>query len=322
MVKLIFQAFKNTVSSFISKDPMTYGACIAFYTIISLPAISILITILLGGIYESGNIQDALLIQLQKYVGQSSAEQVDKILENADMIKGKWWARIIGISTLIFSATTVFISLQNALNYIWNLKPKKHSSLKSIFRYLVNRLLSFAVVISFAFILLVSLVVDSFLLIVKKFVIDIFDEGGVVLILVLNILFTLGIISVIFMLIFRYLPDARIKWRLVSIGGFFTAILFLAGKYLLGLYLNYTDIGSVYGAGGSLVLFLTWVYYSSIIVLFGSTFTYELAKLKDDAIHANPYATFYKEVPVKLFSESDSESEAYSKTIDENDRNS
>jgi membrane protein len=280
---------KETIQSFFKKDPMTYGASIAFYTLVSLPAISLLVTMIAGTAYQSDNIQDQLLEQLQRFMGTSSVETVDMLLENANELGETWWAKVIGIGTLAFSATTVFISLQNAINNIWNLKPKPESS---ILKYLVNRILSFAMVISLGFLLLVTLVIDSIVLFIETQLSYLFSDAAMILVSTLNFTLSLLITTFLFTLIFKFLPDADIKWKQVRLGGLVTAILFILGKYLLGLYLGYSDIGSAYGAAGSLVLFLTWVYYSSIILLFGANFTFIYSKRHDDIIRPSEHATF------------------------------
>ncbi|WP_235295632.1 YihY/virulence factor BrkB family protein [Portibacter marinus] len=287
---------RDTGQSFFQKDPMTYGASIAFYTLISLPAITLLISMLIGTAYQSDNVQDKLLQQLHQFMGQSSVETVDMILENAGDLGETWWAKAITIGTLVFSATTVFISLQNALNNIWNLKPKPESS---IVKYLVNRLLSFAMVVSLGFLLLVTLAVDSVVLLIENYLTDLLSGAAMVLVQTLNFTISLILTTFLFALIFKFLPDAEIKWRQVRLGGLVTAILFIIGKYLLGIYLSFSDVGSAYGAAGSLVLFLTWIYYSSIILLFGANFTYVYAKLHDNYIQPSKHATFVEEKEVE-----------------------
>lgn len=293
--KKIFTLLKETVISFFKKDPMTYGASIAFYTLISLPAITFLVSIIAGTAYQSDNIQAKLLEQLQRFMGQSSVDTVDMVLQNANDLGETWWAKSIGIGTLTFSATTVFISLQNALNNIWNLKPKPDSS---VIKYLVNRLLSFAMVVSLGFLLLVTLVVDSAVLFIETQLSYLLSDAAMILVSTLNFTLSLLITTLLFSLVFKFLPDADIKWKQVRLGGLVTAILFIIGKYLLGLYLGFSDIGSAYGAAGSLVLFLTWIYYSSIILLFGANFTFIYSKMNNDHIQPNEHATFIETVEV------------------------
>ncbi|GLR17009.1 YihY/virulence factor BrkB family protein [Portibacter lacus] len=288
-IKRTFMLLRETGQSFFTKDPMTYGASIAFYTLVSLPAITLLLSLVLGTAYQADNAQAKLLEQLNRFMGPSSVETVDMILENAGDLGKTWWAKTIGISTLIFSATTVFISLQNALNNIWNLKPKPESS---IIKYIVNRVLSFAMVVSLGFLMLVTLVVDSLVLIIENFFSNLLSDVGMVFVQTINFTISLLITTFLFALIFKFLPDAEIKWKQVRIGGLFTAMLFILGKYLLGIYLSFSDVGSAYGAAGSLVLFLTWVYYSSIILLFGANFTYVYSKRGEDLIQPSKHATF------------------------------
>jgi membrane protein len=180
-------------------------------------------------------------------------------------------ARIIGVTTLIFSATTVFIALQSSLNKVWNIKLKANMNW---IKYIVNRLLSFALVVSFGFVLLVSLLVDAFLVAFQNRIANYFSEVTPYLIATANLIFSLGVVTLIFALIFKVLPDAKIRWRDVWVGAFITTLLFTAGKYLIGLYLGSSTISSAYGAAGSLVVILVWIYYSTVIFLFGAEFTY------------------------------------------------
>ena len=294
-VSKLFALLKETGTRFFSKDPMTYGASIAFYTLISFPAITLLITMVAGVAYENDGVQDALINQLSRFFGPAGVQQVDAILENAQDLEKTWWAKVIGIGTLIFSATTVFISLQNALNNIWDLKAKPESS---VLKYIVNRMLSLAMVVSIGFLLLVTLVIDSVILMIEKYVSDLLSDFGMILVYGVNIVITLFLVSFVFSMIFKYLPDAIIGWKQVRTGGFFTAILFVLGKFLLGFYLTYTDVGSAYGTAGSLVLFLTWVYYSTAILLFGATFTFVYSKNSEHIIKPDKHATFVEHIEV------------------------
>ena len=275
---------------------MTYSASIAFYTIISLPALTGLITTILGFATENDSFEDQLYTQLGRFLGPGSTNQIENLVENSQEIGSTWWAQVIGIGTLIFSATTVFISLQNALNNIWNLKAKPTSS---VVKYMVNRVMSFAVVVSMGFILLVSLALDSVLLVLKEYITAMLSSFGALLIQAVNVGLTLVLVAAIFTFIFKYLPDAVVTWKAARQGGLFTALLFIIGKIALNIYLTGTDVGSAYGAAGSLVLFLTWVYYSSVILLFGASYTFEISKIDGYSIKPSKHAVFIQEVEKK-----------------------
>ncbi|ELR69257.1 Ribonuclease BN [Fulvivirga imtechensis AK7] len=282
---------KRTAIEFFEDDPMSYCASIAFYTIFSLPAILLITVTVAGSAYEQQVVQGGLMEQIETLIGSESAREVQRILQNANETSSSVLARIIGIATLLFSATTVFVSLQNALNKIWGIRPKPE---REILKFIMNRLLSLAMVISIGFLLLVSLVVDTLIVVFRNFLSEYLSGITYELVAVVNIAFSLIVISLIFAMIFKILPDARIMWRSVWVGAFVTTLLFALGKYLIGFYLGTSSIGSAYGAAGSLVLLLIWVYYSSLIVLFGAEFTYVYSREMGHHIRPDKNAVIVK----------------------------
>ena len=261
---------KCTVSGYFNNDSFLYAGSIAFSTIFSLPAI-IMISLSIGSaFYERDLVQQELLNQIARLIGRESTEQIEKIILNATYDMSSAFARVIGIGTLIFSATTVFVSLQTSLNKMWGIKPKPD---KGWLKYIINRLLSFAMVVSFGFVLLVSLLLDTILVLIQNKVNLIFDDLTAYLVAAANLVVSMAIITLIFALLFKILPDAKIRWRDVWVGAFITTVLFTVGKYLIGFYLGNSNINSAYGAAGAFVIILIWVYYSTLIFLFGAEFT-------------------------------------------------
>ena len=261
---------KCTVSGYFNNDSFLYAGSIAFSTIFSLPAI-IMISLSIGSaFYERDLVQQELLNQIARLIGSESTLQIEKIILNATYDMSSAFARVIGIGTLIFSATTVFVSLQTSLNKMWGIKPKPD---KGWLKYIINRLLSFAMVVSFGFVLLVSLLLDTILVLVQNKVNLIFDGLTAYLVAAANLVVSMAIITLIFALLFKILPDAKIRWRDVWVGAFITTVLFTVGKYLIGFYLGNSNINSAYGAAGAFVIILIWVYYSTLIFLFGAEFT-------------------------------------------------
>lgn len=226
-------------------------------------------------LFERTDVQRELISQVGTLIGQSSAAEIENILLNAAQNTDTWFARTVGIITLVLSATTVFLSLQLSINQIWRIKPKPR---KGFIKFIVNRLLSLAMVISMGFVLMVSLVVDTVIVMFQEKLADNF--GGITLTIVtgLNIAVSLLFIAVLFGLMFKMLPDAKIKWRDVWVGSLVTTALFTGGKFLIGLYLGNSSLTSAYGAAGSLVIILVWVYYSALIFLFGAELTYVYTK--------------------------------------------
>jgi membrane protein len=288
-VQSTWRILKETVKDFFDDDSFSYASSIAFSTIFSLPAILIIALAVGSTFYEKNIVQEELVNQVGRLVGQDTSKEVEAIIARAAFDSTGWWAKTVGIITLAISATTVFMSLQNSLNKIWGIKPKPA---RGWLKYIVNRLLSLAMVISFAFVLLVSLVVDTILVVFQGFLARIMEGITLYLVTALNLLISLGIITVIFGLLFKVLPDAKISWRHVWVGALITTLLFTLGKYLIGFYLGNSSFNSAYGAAGSLVIILLWVYYSTVIFLFGAELTAVYAKFKGAAIQ--PYSNAVK----------------------------
>src|SRR5688572_7088289 len=261
---------KQTVLNFFQDDSFSYASSIAFYTIFSLPAILIISLSVGSTFYERDIVQQELVNQVGRLIGEKSAADVEQILINAALDSTGTVAKIVGIATLIFSATTVFISLQTSLNKIWGIKPKPE---RGIVKYLLDRLLSLAMVISIGFLLLVSLVFDTVLVVFQNSLTKVLAGWALYLVTAVNIIVSLGLITVIFAILFKVLPDAKIKWKDVWVGAVVTTVFFALGKYLIGFYLGNSSVNSAYGAAGSLVIILIWVYYSTVIFLFGAELT-------------------------------------------------
>jgi membrane protein len=269
-LRTTWDVLKQTVLNFFQDDSFSYASSIAFYTIFSLPAILIISLSIGATVYERDVVQEELINQVGRLIGKESAADVEQILMNAALDSRGALAKIVGIATLIFSATTVFISLQTSLNKIWGIKPKPA---RGIVKYLIDRLLSLAMVISIGFLLLVSLVIDTALVFVQTTLSKILAGWTLYLVTVLNIGMSLALVTLIFAILFKVLPDAKIKWRDVWVGSLVTTAFFTLGKYLIGFYLGNSSVNSAYGAAGSLVIILIWVYYSTVIFLFGAELT-------------------------------------------------
>lgn len=280
---------RETFKGFFEDDSFSYASAIAFSTIFSLPAMLIIALAIGSTFYEKTVVQDELIGQISRLIGPETAKEVEQILLNASIDSTGWWAKTIGIITLAVSATTVFMSLQTSLNKIWGIKPKPQ---RGWLKYIINRLLSLALVISFGFVLLVSLVIDTILVVFQQMLTRYMEGITLYLVTAINLVVSLGIVTLIFGLLFKVLPDAKIKWRHVWVGAFITTLLFTLGKYLIGFYLGNSTVNSAYGAAGSLVIILLWVYYSTVIFLFGAELTQVYAKFSGAAIQ--PYSNAVK----------------------------
>ena len=294
--KFYFSVIKDSIASLIENNSMTHASSIAFYTIFSLPAV-LIITIVIGAtFYEQTTVQQELMGQIAALIGRDNAEQVEKILDNASIDASGIAARTIGIATLIFSATTVFASLQTGLNNVWKIKAKPE---RGFVKFLVNRVLSMAMVVSIGFILLVSLLIDTVLVLFQQHMSSFFDNFTVDILTVANTLLSIAFITALFALIFKVLPDAEVKWKDVWIGSLITTGLFIIGKFLIGFYIGTSSITSTYGAAGSLVVVLIWVYYSTVILLLGAQITFVYADKTGERIKPYKNAVRIKTVEVE-----------------------
>lgn len=269
-----FQIIKDTFKGWNADDPFRQSAVIAYYAIFSLPALLVLIINVIGFFFEKEAINDEISRQIEEVMGSDTAEQVEGIVTKAGEMKAGIISTIIAIVTIIFGATGVFVQLQKTLNQIWDVKEREDLS---FLKQLRGRLFSFGLILSIGFLLLISLVVSSFLAAASNWLEGVFPDVVAYLLYVAEFAVSLGVISVMFALMFKYLPDVKIAWKDVWIGAFLTGGFFILGKYGLSFYFGKSEPASVYGAAGSIVLILLWVSYSSMIVFFGAEFTKQYA---------------------------------------------
>lgn len=274
-LKEIWIISKETFNNFFTRDPMNSSASIAFYTIFSLPAILIIMLRVAGSVFGEQAVSGELYYRIKELIDPDSAEQVQRIIQNAAVSESDIIATIVGVVILCFSATTVFISLQFGLNSIWGVKAKPA---KGWIKYVVNRVLSLGMVITLGFLLLVSLLLEASIEIFSEYLISILPAVTFYLIRLLNFILSILLTAMVFALIFKFLPDAVIYWRDVWVGALITTLLFMLGRVLIRIYLSNSDHSETYEAAGSLVAILLWVYYSSLIVLLGAQFTQVYSK--------------------------------------------
>ena len=275
---------KTATLAFVDGQAFTYSASLAFYTIFSLPAILLIAIWIASIIFDQATVQEALVGQVNGLVGSASADEIQRIIDAVAISDKNIWARILGIATLVFSATTVFTSLQNSLNQIWRVKQKPE---KGFVKFLINRLLSLSMVVSLGFLLLVSLMADTVFTIFSDWLAYWLSEWGTILIQVVSLGFSLLITTILFGLIYKVLPDVIIGWKNIRFGALVTTVLFFVGKFLIGFYLGNSSVADAYGAASAIIITLIWVYYSGLIVLFGAQLTYSHAEVF--GYHIKPY---------------------------------
>ncbi|MBG9378597.1 YihY/virulence factor BrkB family protein [Panacibacter sp. DH6] len=295
-VKDIWKILKQTFKDFGDLKITRMSAALAYYTVFSIAPMLIVIITLCDIFLGRDAIEGNLYAQIQSFVGQQAALQIQELIKNATVSNDITWASLIGIIALIFAATGVFAEIQDSINLIWRLKAKPR---KGWMKMLINRLLSFSMVVTLGFILLVSLVINALLSLLVERLVNLFPGAEVYIVYGVNILLQFITISFLFGIIFKVLPDAKIHWRTVRAGSFTTALLFMIGKFAIGLYLGKSNVSSSYGAAGSLVIILLWVYYSAIILYFGAAFTRVYAQYTGAHIYPNTYAVFVQQIEVE-----------------------
>lgn len=275
---------KDSGKSFIDDDCPTQAAALSYYTIFSLPALLMLILLILGAVLDPRDIQGQMETQMGSLMGPSATEQIRTILQQQQQPgSGGLLPTILSLGALILGATGAFGQLQAALNRAWGVAPDPdEGGLKA---FLLKRVFSFGMILSVAFLLLVSLVLSAALTAFGGALGSVLPDGvSGTLLQVVNQVISLLVIGALFAAIFKVLPDATIAWRDVWVGAAVTAVLFVVGKFLIGLYLGRSNPGQAFGAAGSLAVMLVWIYYSSMILLLGAEFTQVWAERRGGGI--------------------------------------
>ncbi len=267
MLKTIWQVLKETVSDFIDDGALSKGAAIAFYTILSLGPVLVICIAIAGLAFGHEAAQGAMVGQLQGLMGEDAAKAIQTMIASASDRKSGIWATVIGLVTLLVTASGVFGEMQSALNAIWKAQPK--GGLSAMVR---ARAASLGLVATMGFLLLVSLVVAAGLSALGKMLNSIIPGFDTIL-QVVNFVISFAMVSALFAAIYKILPDRQLQWRDMIVGALGTAFLFTVGKTGIGLYLGSSSVASSYGAAGALVIVLLWIYYSSQIFLLGAEFT-------------------------------------------------
>jgi len=312
--KGLFGVLKDSFKGFGNDKITKLSGSLAYYTVFSLGPLMVVIISLCSIFLGREAVEGGVYGQLKNFVGPDTASQLQEIIKNASISGKGTFAAIIGGITLLIGATTVFGDIQDSINKIWGIRPKPK---RGWVKMLQNRFLSFSVIATLGFLLLVSLGVSAIIEALMNRFTARYPDVAVIVIYIVNLLLTLGITTLIFAVVFKVLPDARIQWKDIMAGAVTTAILFMLGKFAISFYIGKTNIGSTFGAAGSLVILLLWVYYSSIILYFGAEFTKAYAIKYGDAIHPNEYAVTMKEVVVETGKQSIQEKEGAVKQISE-----
>lgn len=285
--KPFFKITGNTFSGFMNDKGLKLSASLAYYTIFALAPLLLLLISLAGIFLGKEAIQGKIFGELHGLIGNSAALQVQDMIKAIELSGKSTTAFILGLVTSLVGATSIFAEIQDSINTIWKVKAKPK---RGWMKMLKDRLLSSSIIVSLGFLLVVSLMVNGILLALTDKLMRILPQITVLIAGILNVVVSFVVITVLFAAIFKILPDAKIKWKDVRIGAFFTACLFMIGRFIIGLYISETGAGSTYGAAGSIIIILLWVYYTAAILYIGAEFTQVYAEYKGHHIEPADYA--------------------------------
>jgi membrane protein len=275
-IKDTLAIFKTAFKEWWEKDPFRQSAIIAYYAIFGIPGLLVLIIAVAGYFFGTDIVNQNLMAQIAETIGSDTALQIQEVLAKSTAEKSTVWGSIVGASILLLGATGVFVELQKTLNLIWHVKVKPQNGIWLIIK---ARLFSFGLILAIAFLLTISLVISTALVAISNYIQ--FESSEVMMTIygILNFIISLGVISALFAMIFKILPDAKIQWKHVWLGSILTGLLFTIGKMGLAYYFGKAEPASIYGAASSIILILLWVSYSSMILFFGAEFTAAYAKM-------------------------------------------
>jgi membrane protein len=284
-----WKVFKKSITKFIDDNAIKLSASLSYYTIFALPPMLLIILHVSGIFFGREATQGEVYAQISGIVGPSVALSIQDIIKNVHLRQGSFILTSISIGTLVVVSTGMFAEMQDSINRIWGIKAKPR---RSWLKWLANRLLSFSMIVTIGFLSLVSLILNTIIDILSAKLQAHFTHLTVTVVYILNIALMFSIIATLFTIIFKILPDGRVNWRDSWRGASFTTLLFMAGKFGIGYYLSHSSITTIYGAAGSIIAVLLWVYYSSIILYFGAEYTMLYACMFGKKVTPKDYAVF------------------------------
>ncbi len=295
--KTITKILKDTFKGFAQDKGLKLSASLSYYTVFSMAPLLLLIISLTGVFFGREAVEGRLFSEINGLIGSEAAAQIQQIVQNLELSGKTNISVAVGAIILVIGATTVFSEIQDSINIIWKLKAKPTK--RGLLKLLRDRLLSGSVIVALGFLLIVSLLVNGALVALNDILKANFPDVAVVLFNIANVLISFIVITLLFGIIFKMLPDAKIPWKNVRAGAFFTACLFMLGRYLIGLYIETPAAGSPYGAAGSLIVILLWVYFSAAILYIGAEFTRSYAEHTDATIEPSDYAVYVEQKEIE-----------------------
>lgn len=273
----VWQLTKATIQEWWRDNALRLSAAMSYYITLSLAPLLLIVLAVAGFLMGNSGARDAMMIQLRGLVGVDGANAIEAMMEGASKPASSIFAAVVGIFTLLLAATGVVGQLQDALNTVWEVKPRPGRGFRGIVR---SRIVSFGMILGIGFLLLVSLVISAA---VEGLASVLWSGDTAMLVKTMHFLASAGVTTVLFAMMFKFLPDVRLKWRNIWFGALVTSVLFQIGKELTALYIAKSSLASSYGAAGSIVIILTWVYYSSAVFLLGAEFTQAFTRYREGA---------------------------------------
>lgn len=283
--------FSTTVKTFIAEKYLRYSASLSYHTIFSLAPLLIITISLCGYFFGQQAMEGKIYTELRTQIGEVAATQIQQTIRQVVTAQGSFLATVLGVFAFVLGIAGVYSDVQDSINQIWMLKTRPRQNFR---KYLFKRIISFVLFCGIGFILVISLILNWLIAIFGQYLETSFVEAGVYMVFAIDRILIIAMVSTLLTFMFKYLPDGKVKWGDAVKGAVFTSILFMLGKAGIGYYLVHSGVATMYGAAGSLIVLLLWIYYTSIIIYFGATFTKVYAYLFGGKIIPAPYALFYK----------------------------
>ncbi|RCH53959.1 ribonuclease BN [Mucilaginibacter hurinus] len=291
-----FTILKAAFNGFTDDLALKFSASLAYYTIFSLAPLLLLVISIAGVVLGKEAMQNQLFTEINGIVGNDAAKQIQDMIKSLEMSGKSTISVIIGVATLIIGATTVFGEIQQSINIIWQVKPKPK---KGWLKMIKDRILSGSMIVTLGFLLLVSLILNGAITALSDYLKNFLPDITVTIFNIISVFFSFVVITVLFAVIFKVLPDAKISWKDVRSGAIFTAVLFMIGRLVIGIYIEKSGTSSTYGAAGSLIVILLWIYYTAAILYFGAEFTRAYVDFKGKRIEPADFAVHVEQKEVE-----------------------
>lgn len=285
-LKTFWMLVKQAGISWNQNNPWAQSATIAYYALFSLPSLLVIVVSTAGYFFGNEAVQGKLTQQIGRYIGTNAANAIETMIANVALTESSTIMVIFGLGVLIFGATGVFFHLKMSLNNIWNVAAKKNTFMRMI----LDRALSFGMVLVLGFLLLISLIVTAIMNVFSEYLTSFAPQFTLLMLRIFNFIISFFVITSLFAAIFKLLPDVKLKWKTTYLAASLTTVLFMIGTYLLAYYFKVTNPASVFGGASAVVLLLLWIYYSCLILFYGMEFTMQYAVYKQEEIAPNEYA--------------------------------